>query len=211
MKKTNTLFRIFLVFSLVVALLLGTAVFYFRNVSMLLGAAFLHTTPPYSWVKNVRKDLMEQAGFQKILKKHEAVATARYQNSGRKNYTNSYNYKLSISMFDMPFFSDYWQTLVRTDIVRGKPKTSFLIRLGIVKDKNAETFFSQQCQSKMGRGALTFLIKTYNKLFDWGILKPYRINITESDVTSSVGSKRLSIEKWEKVSEALHLQENLSQ
>ena len=194
MKKR--VFKIFVVILLVLALLFGMALFYFRNASMLLAASLFHTTPPYSFVTDVRKNLMDQKNFQNMLKKHEQVAMTRFKRSGNTTYTKRHIYKLPVSMFDMPFFHDYWATWVRTDIVQKRPRTSFLIRLGIEKDVNALTFFSNQCRSETGKTMLKFLINSYNKFFDWGILKPYRINITESDTSSSMGPHMLSLKKW---------------
>jgi hypothetical protein len=202
MKKK--ILTILMVFVLVLALISGIAFFYFRNVSMLLAAALTHTNPPFSYLTDVRKTLLDQKDFQRMLKQHEAIALARFKGTGNTPYTKRHIYKLPMSMFDMPFFHDYWETWVRTDIVQGLPRTSFLIRLGIIKEKNDISFFSNQCQSKTGKTALRFLISAYNKFFDWGILKPYRINITESNKTSSIGSKRLSLEKWNDMVEKLH-------
>ena len=120
------------------ALMFTIDFFYFRNVSTLLVAAVTHTNPPFSYLTNVRKVLLDQKNFQKMLKQHEAIAFSRFKRTGNTTYTKRYIYKLPISMFDMPFFHDYWATWVRTDIVQGHPLTSFLVRLGITKDENAQ-------------------------------------------------------------------------
>ena len=178
--------------------------YYFRNAAMLLGAALFHTTPPYSFVTDVRKDLMGQKRFQDMLKQNEEIAMARFSRSGSTSYTKRYLYKLRISMFDLPFLTDVWATRVRTDMVQGRPKTAFLIRLGIEKDANALKFFGEQRDSATQKTIIGFLINTYNRLFDWGLLKPYRINITESDQSSSMGSHMLSNEKWDELVSRMH-------
>lgn len=48
------------------------------------------------------------------------------------------------------------------------------------------------------------IIAVYNKLFDWGVFKPIRLNITESDDTSSVGRKRITRTAWSAMVEKRH-------
>ena len=75
MKKQ--ILTILMVFVLVLALIAGIAFFYFKNVSILLVAALTHTNPPFSYLTDVRKTLLDQRDFQRMLKQHEAIALAR--------------------------------------------------------------------------------------------------------------------------------------
>lgn len=110
-------------------------------------------------------------------------------------------------MFDIHSFHDFWEVWVRTDIVNGKPLTSYLVRLGLIKDTNAEGFFSNQCNSGFCKTAMKSLLTIYNKMFDWGIVKPIRLNITELDATSDVSRERLELKRWNALVGKIHGEE----
>ena len=103
-------------------------------------------------------------------------------------------------------FHDYWEVWVRTDIIKGNPLTSFLVRLGLIKDTNAESFFSKQCASNICKSIMKSIVSVYNKMFDWGIFKPIRLNITELDETSSISRNRITRTEWNEVVWKIHLQ-----
>ena len=186
--------------------LVSALVFYrFGNTSSLLISSLLHRLPDSSHLSRIREDLLGQDGFRKMLIGHEQATMTRLRESGKKSYVTKYIYRTQTSVFDLPTFWDDWETWVRTDIVQGRPLTSFLIRLGIVKDTNAVTFFGSQCESTICRALMRSLIAAGNAMFDWGILKPFRLNITESDETSSVSRTRLRKDAWEAMVWEMHL------
>jgi hypothetical protein len=131
-----------------------------------------------------------------MLARHEAQSLKYYNEKGEKSFVKKYIHKTPTSMFDMHAFHDYWEVWVRTDIINDRPLTSFLIRLGMIKDKNAEIFFSNQCNSSIYKSTMKFIVSIYNKMFDWGIFKPFRLNITEMDETSSVSRDRMTLKEW---------------
>ena len=109
-------------------------------------------------------------------------------------------------MFDIHSFHDYWEVWVRTDIINDHPLTSFLVRLGLIKDKNAESFFSNQCPSNVGKSTMRSIVSVYNKMCDWGIFTPIRLNITELDETSSISRNRITRTEWKEMVRKIHLQ-----
>lgn len=142
-----------------------------------------------------------------MLAKHERMTVKRFNNTGKPLFVDKYIHKTPTSMFGIHSFHDYWEVWVRTDIVNGEPLTSFLIRLGLIKDTNAEGFFSNQCGSSFCKTIMKSLLGIYNKMFDWGIFKPIRLNITEIDETSTVSRERLDINEWNEMVRKIHEQE----
>lgn len=141
-----------------------------------------------------------------MLVAHEKEALNRFKQDGQRSYLKKYVHKTPTSMFDLHSFHDYWQVWVRTDIVDGRPLTSFLVRLGLIKDTNAETFFSKQCSSRLVASAMRVGLSLYNSMFDWGVFKPIRLNITESDQTSSVSRARIKQQEWSEAVRKQHQQ-----
>lgn len=92
-------------------------------------------------------------------------------------------------------------------MVHGRPLTSFLVRLGLIKDTNAETFFSKQCNNGFCRTCMRAVLGLYYKLFDWGIFNPIRLNITERDETSSISRKRVPVDEWNTTVAKMHERE----
>lgn len=158
----------------------------FPNLMSLTFSALTHQLPSENHLHRIRHSLYLQPHFRKMLVRHEQKTLARFRQSGNPEYTKLYLHKTDVSTFDFPELVDYWETWVKTDIVDGKPYTSFLIRLGVIKDPNAGAFFSTQLDGGFGKFAFQNALWFYNKLFDWGLFKGYRLNITESDKTSSV-------------------------
>lgn len=168
----------------------------YPNTSKLVIALLFHTLPDSSHLSRIRNDLLEQDSFVDMLIKHEKVTVQRFKQRGEKLYVKKYIHKTPTSMFDIKSFHDYWEVWVRTDIIDGQPMTSFLVRLGLIKDTNAENFFRNQCESGVGKFAMKSIVSIYNRMFDLGIFKPIRLNITETDETSSISRNRITISEW---------------
>ncbi len=47
-------------------------------------------------------------------------------------------------------------------------------------------------------------VSLYNKMFDWGIFKPIRLNITELNETSSVSRDRVTLADWNEMVWRIH-------
>jgi hypothetical protein len=141
-----------------------------------------------------------------MLIQHEKETLNRFKQRGEKSFVKKYIHKTPTSMFDIHSFHDYWEVWVRTDIMNGHPLTSFLVRLGLIKDTNAESFFSNQCTSNTCKSIMKSIVSLYNKMFDWGIFKPIRLNITELDETSSISRNRITRTEWNEMVGKIHLQ-----
>ena len=203
MKKTTlrAFLRLFFILLVMIPLSLG---FIFPNTSKLILCLITHTLPDAEHLTRIRKDLESQTSFITMLAKHETSALNRFKKTENALFTRKYIHRTRTSMFDLHSFHDDWEVWVRTDIVKGRPLTSYLIRLGFIKDTNAESFFSDQCHNRFCKTVLRSSVAAYNKLFDWGIVKPIRLNITESDATSSVGRQRVELKAWHEKVQKIH-------
>lgn len=204
MKKRKKLILLSFFFTL---LLLPLAVYFsFPNTTQLIISLITHTLPGSHHLDRIRNDLLEQNSFKNILIEHERATLRRFRRGEVKPFVKKYVHKTPTSMFDIHAFHDYWEVWVRTDVIEDRPLTSFLVRLGLIKDQNAERFFSDQCTTSICRSMMKSLLSLYNKMFDWGIFKPIRLNITESDETSSVSRKRTALSEWNKAVQKFHSQ-----
>lgn len=198
---------ILLSFCLTLFLLLPLAVYFsFPHTTRLVISLITRTLPGSHHLSRIRNDLLEQNRFKSILIEHERATLMRFRHGEVRPFVKKYVHKTPTSMFDLHAFHDYWEVWVRTDVIEDKPLTSFLVRLGLIKDKNAERFFSDQCTTGICRSMMKSLLFLYNKMFDWGIFKPIRLNITESDETSSVSRKRTTLSQWNKAVQKFHSQ-----
>jgi hypothetical protein len=197
-----------LILSLIVFIIISLIlVFSFPNTSRLIFCLISNSLPDSAHIVRIRDDLQSQDNFIKMLSKHEKLALKRFEETGQILYVKKYIHKTPTSMFDIHAFHDFWEVWVRTDIVNGKSLTSFLVRLGLIKDTNAGGFFSNQCNSGLCETFLKFIVSTYNKMFDCGIFNPIRLNITEIDETSSVSRKRITISEWNEMVSKVHKRE----
>jgi hypothetical protein len=178
----------------------------FPNTSSLVLALLTRQLPDTRHIDRIRNGLLDQESFINMLVAHEKESLNRFKQEGQRTYLKRYIHKTPTAMFDLHSFHDYWQVWVRTDIVNGRPLTSFLIRLGLIKDINAETFFSKQCGSQLAASAMRAGLSLYNSMFDWGVFKPIRLNITESDQTSSVSRARIKQQEWSEAVRKQHQQ-----
>ncbi len=194
-----------MIISLIIVSLAIAALWPLRHSAMLLSASIFNRVPSSSHCTRIRNHLLAQEKFQQMLAVHEKKTLKRFRQGHENSYEKKYLHRTSTSMFGVASFYDVWETWVRTDIVGGEPKTSFLVRLGIIKDKNAGPFFSRQRKGIKGK-TIMFFAAAYNKMYDIGLLHPYRLNITEMDETSSMSRVRISREKWSDMSKRVHLQ-----
>lgn len=182
---------------------------FFWNAISLIFYSLINIAPPISKVENFRNFLLKQPNFIELLHQHQQKTVNNHKNT----YLQMYVHKTSISamispmaeLVDFPKSYDNWQVWVKTDVIDGKPYTSFLVRIGTVKDEKAVDFFSNQQKSSIGKIVFSKFINGYNKLYAWGILHPIRYNITEMNATSNTDFKILQKENWEKLSYQQHL------
>lgn len=203
-KRVKFLFNIFIGSFTVATIGFGFA---FPNTSKLIICLITRRLPDSGHLSRIRNDLQGQDSYIDMLVNHERITVRRFSNTGETLFVKKYIHKTPTSMFDIHDFHDFWEVWVRTDIVNGKPLTSFLIRLGLIKDTNAESFFSNQCSNSFCKTLMQFLLDIYNKMFDWGIFKPVRLNITEIDETSTVSRERLDLAVWNEMVGKIHEQE----
>jgi hypothetical protein len=162
--------------------------------------------PHIGLVQDVRHVLLEQLPFRKTIAEHEKEALRRHRRGDGASFQRRRLVRVNLTPFGLPGFHDVFAVRVRTDIVEGEAFTSFLARPGAVIDPNAAPFFSGQCESAMCREFIRFLVGAGHQLLEWGVLSPFRLNITEMDATSSVsaGTEPISTSEWAEQSLALH-------
>lgn len=203
-KRLKYLLFLFMAISITIAVVFT---FSYPNTSNLMFCLISNTLPDSDHIVRIRNDLQSQDSFIKMLVNHEQLTVQRFKGTAEIVFVKKYIHQTPTSMFDIPDFHDFWEVWVRTDIINGKPLTSYLVRLGLIKDTNAEMFFSNQCNSSLCASIMKFLIGAYNKGFDWGIFSPIRLNITEIDETSNISRNRLSLKKWNELVHKIHERE----
>jgi hypothetical protein len=163
-------------------------------------------SPDLRLVQDVRHVLLDQEPFRKMLADHERDAVRRHLRGGPSAYQKRHLVRVNLTPFGLPGFHDLFAVRVRTDIVDGKAYTSFLARPGVVFDPNAASFFSGQCEGSLCKSLIRLLVGTGHTLLAWGVLTPYRMNITEMDETSSIsiGTEAISTSAWSQKSRTLH-------
>ncbi|WP_022835028.1 hypothetical protein [Salisaeta longa] len=190
-------------FVLVSILLINTVPFF----GMVWGA--LSGGPGLGLIRDIRSDLLAQDPFVQTLAAHEHAALQRYRASGTTAYQRRYLVKVNLAPFGLPGFHDVFAVRVRTDIVKTQPYTAFLVRPGVAPSENDAPFFSRQCDTVVCKKVIRGLVAFVHGLVNWGILSTYRLNITESDATSSVmlGTTPVSTSTWARQSRAMHRNE----
>ncbi len=187
---------------LVVGSLLSFA-FAYPTASALALAVVSRSLPDPGHAVSIREELQAQADFMQLIKRHEDRALARYRSAGDSVFVAREIYRVDASFFlPMPLYDD-WEVWIRTDIVGGRPATSFLIRLGLIKDENMPLFFGDQLKSSWARSLFQSVIHGYNRCHDRGYFLPIRLNITD-DATTSISRERLALEAWHRQSAVIH-------
>ncbi len=164
--------------------------------------------PGIGLVQDVRHELLGQPPFQEMIAEHERDAVRRHRRGEGASFQRRRLVRVNLTPFGLPGFYDVFAVRVRTDIVDRKPYTSFLARPGVVIESNSAPFFSGQCESSVCEWSIRGLIGTVYQLLDWGLVTPYRLNVTEMDETSSVsiGTEPIATSEWAERSLALHRQ-----
>ena len=162
--------------------------------------------PDIGLVQDVRHALLAQPPFQKMLEEHEEVAIRRHGRGGASSFQRRRLVRVNLTPFGLPGFHDVFAVRVRTDIIEGEAYTSFLARPGVVIDPNAAAFFSGQCESSVCKRFIRALVGAGHQLLEWGVLTPFRLNVTEMNATSSVsiGTDPVSTTEWARHSRQLH-------
>jgi hypothetical protein len=162
--------------------------------------------PDIGLAQDVRHALLAQPPFQKMLEEHEEVAIRRHGRGGASSFQRRRLVRINLTPFGLPGFHDVFAVRVRTDIIEGEAYTSFLARPGVVIDPNAAAFFSGQCESSVCKRFIRALVGAGHQLLEWGVLTPFRLNVTEMDATSSVsiGADPVSTTEWARHSRQLH-------
>lgn len=165
--------------------------------------------PGLGLVRDLRGELLQQEAFRQTLRQHEQEAVRRYQASGRTAYQRRHLVRINLTPLGLPGFHDIFAVRVRTDLVDGAPKTGFLARPGVAFSEDDEPFFTRQCDGAFCERVLRVLIGTGRSLIERGLLTPYRLNITESDATSTVtlGPDPIATSVWAEQTRQRHHQE----
>lgn len=157
--------------------------------SIIGNAAISSELPDIKNMHFLREVLMDSKGnaakkddsFETRLQHHEEAAVRLFRKNGTNRYMREVKQRVPFNDFGLPLFDD-WMVLLCTDIVAGKPKTSFLAwGMGATTDKNAPSFFGNQLGKYGGLMPLHWI----NGLEREGIMKGYWMLLTETDDTSS--------------------------
>lgn len=110
--------------------------------------AALTGRPDLELVRDVREALLQQDRFRDMLAAHERKALQRFRERGTRSYQRRHLYRTPLGPLGLPIGYDIWAIRVRTDVVEGEARTSFLARPGFVVSSNTSAFFSGQFDSK---------------------------------------------------------------
>ena len=155
-----------------------------------LGNAYIDKDLPSKSTMNFLRDIvMNSSGtgkkgssFRSRYQFHEDKA----MRSGQSVYVSNIVQKVSFNKKGLPF-SDYFAITMRTDIIDGKPQSSFIVwGLGIVADSNNPAGLGKQYDSIASIFKLSGsdLIRWTCNIEKNGMAKPYWVIITESEETS---------------------------
>jgi hypothetical protein len=163
--------------------------------------------PDLGLVQDLRGELLQQRRFRQMLTRHEQTALQRYRSEGTEVYQRRHLVRIDLTPLGLPGFHDVFAVRVRTDIAEGQALTSFLVRPGVVVDPDAAKFFSGQCgEGRTCQVLMSSLVYAGHTLLRWGLLTPYRMNVTEMDPTSSIsiGTEAISTSRWACRTNQLH-------
>ena len=160
-----------------------------HHVSSLGDAYFDGDLPKKSTMKFLREVVMNSPGngkagndFKSRFERHERIAIA----SGRKVHISNITQAVPFHRYGLPFV-DHFAITMRTDIVNGEAKSSFIVwGLGVVADKRNPSNLGPQYDkvAKMLNLKGGDLIRWTCNLEREGLAKPYWVLITERDETS---------------------------
>jgi hypothetical protein len=165
--------------------------------------------PGMGLVQDVRESLLEQEEFREVLSAHEEEALRRYRRTGNSALQKRHLVEIDLAPLGLPGLHDVFAVRVRTDMVDDQAYTSFLTRPGVVASQEDAPWFSGQCDGAVCRQAIKLAVRAYHGALDAHLLTPYRLNVTETDRTSSVsiGREPVSTETWARQSRAMHRRE----
>jgi hypothetical protein len=157
-------------------------------------------------VRDVRQSLLEQEEFREVLSAHEEEALHRYRQTGNSALQKRHLVEIDLAPLGLPGFHDVFAIRVRTDMVDDQAYTSFLTRPGVVASPEDASWFSGQCDGAVCREVVNLAVRAYHGALDAHLLTPYRLNVTETDRTSSVsiGREPVSTETWARQSRTMH-------
>ena len=162
--------------------------------------------PGIGLVQDMRHSLLGQEAFRAMLAKHEEEALARHRRNGPSAYQRRRLVRVNLTPLGLPGFHDVFAVRVRTTVLPDTAYTSFLARPGVVFSSGDIPFFSRQCESSVCRALVRNAVGAGHALLRWGLLTPFRLNITEMDETSSVsiGEEPISTAEWARQVAQLH-------
>lgn len=177
--------------------------------------------PGMGLVPDMRQALLNQETFRAALAEHEEEALARYRRGhsgassedslggsqgvsrgGSSGAPSAYQrrrlIRVNLTPLGLPGFHDVFAVRMRTTVLPDTAYTSFLARPGVVFSSGDIPFFSRQCESSVCRALVRNAVGAGRSLMRWGLITPFRLNITEMDATSSVsiGREPISTGEW---------------
>jgi len=164
----------------------------YHHVSVL-GDAYLDKDLPSDSQMDFLRDAVMYApahgknkSFKMRFLEHEQTALSLYNKSKRKSYTKNITQAVSFYRYGLPFM-DHFAVTIRTEIVNGEPKSSFIVwGLGVICDHRNESNLGPQFDifaKPLGLKGSDFISWT-NDLERVGMAKPYWVIITDTKETS---------------------------
>ena len=174
-----------------------------------MGDAYLDRDLPRTSAMNfLREVVMTSPGFRKRFEHHEARAIA----SGKSTYTKSIVQAVKFDSVGLPF-TDHFAIMLRTDVIDGKPKSSFLVwGLGAIVDKRNPAGLGPQYDEIAAHFGLkgADLIRWTCHMEKEGLAKPYWVLISERPETSKFSHEAVRIPAaqrraaWHRATRKLH-------
>lgn len=164
----------------------------YHHVSVL-GDAYIDKDLPGDFQMDFLRDAVMYApehgknkSFKERFLEHENAAVESYKKTKRRSYTKDIVQPVTFYRYGIPFM-DHFAVTIRTDIVNGEPKSSFIVwGLGIICDHRNESNLGPQFDifaKPLGLKG-SDMISWTNDLERTGIAKPYWIIITDTKETS---------------------------
>lgn len=135
--------------------------------------------PDITAMEFYRKMLMNPS-FMEEIQEFERQSIRLLQQTGQVRFIKEIKQRVYFGQYQNSMYDD-WMVLLCTDIIQGKPKTSYLVwGMGVTTDHNAYQFFSGQT-SIIGN---VIPMRWINQLEREGLAKGYWCLLTESNATS---------------------------
>lgn len=127
------------------------------------------------------REMLMNPSFTEEIQKFERRNIAAFRQTGQTRFVKEIKQRVYFGQYQNSMYDD-WMVLLCTDIIQGKPRTSYLVwGMGVTTDPNAYQFFGRQS------GIIGNIVpmRWINQLETEGMAKGYWCLLTESNATSA--------------------------